>query len=498
MANPTLPLRIEEIFAECPRFRVLAVGKSGAGKSSLISYAFGVDTKSVSHHQAGECDINEEIKSPQNDRFVLHDSKGFEPGDTNNLNTAKSFIESRSGPKVPLNERVHAVWYVQCVVVVEHFHHRRLCVQTPFAGGRIFETGDESFLELATSRKIPVVVVFTQYDRLVSKEEENPDLDNISDDDEVARAAARRAEERFENECVGAVRKLKVKATIESARTSGLYEKTVQGKVVQAIGAGDRKSLDDLIMKTRNLLENDMEGDGWIVAAAAQRASATVKIYAGISVGMKRYWRGLASSIQFRGTTTLQECLNTVHTEMTDSWNFHDPKDLLIGEDFMKEIRKLAQFVTVKEEVVQSWFTSDNIATIQTLLGLVASTAVVAIAGPVIAGIGLTGMFVKFIADAYRSTPETLCCFMGYIIDLTLVLNELFLQLLPIRPPRTITPEAIENALEAYANSQLGTIHREIREYVRGADWAVLVKSNAAEKKVQELILEYTGEYRRR
>ncbi|KAG2088268.1 uncharacterized protein F5147DRAFT_587736, partial [Suillus discolor] len=68
-----------------PRFQILVVGKSGVGKSSLISHAFGVEKEIVAHNKPGEAHIDKELISSQNKRFVLHDSKGFEPGDEDNL-----------------------------------------------------------------------------------------------------------------------------------------------------------------------------------------------------------------------------------------------------------------------------------------------------------------------------------------------------------------------------------------------------------------------------
>jgi hypothetical protein len=65
--------------------------------------------KTVSHQEHGVCDINDEITSPQNPRFVLHDSQGFEPSEIANLEQVKTFIQSRGGD-VALKDRVHAVW----------------------------------------------------------------------------------------------------------------------------------------------------------------------------------------------------------------------------------------------------------------------------------------------------------------------------------------------------------------------------------------------------
>jgi hypothetical protein len=57
----------------------------------------------------GEAIIDTEFISEQNDRFVLHDSKGFEPGEEENVNKVRDFIERRR-KKVALGDRLHAVW----------------------------------------------------------------------------------------------------------------------------------------------------------------------------------------------------------------------------------------------------------------------------------------------------------------------------------------------------------------------------------------------------
>ncbi|KIN95212.1 hypothetical protein M404DRAFT_88059, partial [Pisolithus tinctorius Marx 270] len=56
-------------------FRVLVIGQSGVGKSTLIGQAFGIKQAVAEDEKPGEADIEKEFISPQNDRFVLHDSK---------------------------------------------------------------------------------------------------------------------------------------------------------------------------------------------------------------------------------------------------------------------------------------------------------------------------------------------------------------------------------------------------------------------------------------
>jgi len=65
--------------------------------------------QTVSHKEHGVCDIKQEIISPQNPRFVLHDSQGFEPSEIANLDKVKNFIQSR-GAGVDLKDQIHAIW----------------------------------------------------------------------------------------------------------------------------------------------------------------------------------------------------------------------------------------------------------------------------------------------------------------------------------------------------------------------------------------------------
>lgn len=56
-------------------------------------------------------DINTEIICQANNQFVLHDSKGFEGGDVDNLRIVQDFLKSRD-KHADIKEQVHAVWYV--------------------------------------------------------------------------------------------------------------------------------------------------------------------------------------------------------------------------------------------------------------------------------------------------------------------------------------------------------------------------------------------------
>jgi hypothetical protein len=71
----------------------------------------------VSHEKAGVSDITKEITSPDNDRFVLHESQGFASGEVKNLKTAIDFIKERQS-RANIADNIHAIWCVYSISCV--------------------------------------------------------------------------------------------------------------------------------------------------------------------------------------------------------------------------------------------------------------------------------------------------------------------------------------------------------------------------------------------
>jgi len=64
----------------------------------------------ISYVDVGDADIDEEIFSKANEQFVLHDSKGFEAGEADNLRRVKDIIKKRNDMP-DIKDKLHAIWY---------------------------------------------------------------------------------------------------------------------------------------------------------------------------------------------------------------------------------------------------------------------------------------------------------------------------------------------------------------------------------------------------
>jgi hypothetical protein len=66
------------------------------------------------------------------------------------------------------------------------------------------------------------------------------------------------------------------------------------------------------------------------------------------------------------------------------------------------------------------------------------------------------------IARTTRFSPSTAQYLGAYIVDLTLILHQLFLGTLPLEPPRRLSKELIDSALNTYQVDS-AAIHRRVR-----------------------------------
>jgi GTPase SAR1 family protein len=116
--------RAADVRKKFPRFRILVIGRANAGKTTLLQrvckttespivrdrWGSKINTDVKGTVGRGEHDIEHEISFESNDRFVFHDSRGFEAGSEDELQMVQSFIENRAKDKALLM-RLHAIWF---------------------------------------------------------------------------------------------------------------------------------------------------------------------------------------------------------------------------------------------------------------------------------------------------------------------------------------------------------------------------------------------------
>ncbi|KAG1895735.1 uncharacterized protein F5891DRAFT_1175488 [Suillus fuscotomentosus] len=422
----------------CPRFRLLVIGKTGVGKSSLIQQAFrinevvesmdycrvGTVADHISEHKRGEADIEREFIAEENERFVLHDSQGFEAGDSMIFKTAKDFIDRRrKEPK--LQNKIHAVW---------------LCLSIPHADGRLLESGVEEFLKLRKEilGNIPLIAVFTKHDIFVDKLE----YDAGESCDEVT----------LEDLKVNTLDKLCIQPLKEAAGSDILHATVSTNEEYE-------RTIRQLVDLTTTNVEKYVASEAALAMMIAQRVDIGLKLKASIAIGEKRYWRGLASSMNFTGFTML-DCLSVIHKDIIDVWNFNDPHCHLSSDQFkaliLKDLDKVDLPHTAQALNLDSEFGLSVVATIASILSSL-SGPLLPIVVPIAAGVVLT----KWVYDTYQRTNIVLRRIMTYIVDLTCIMQILFL----LAPTGPISRHVIKIAIKGYEGTCKSDVHSAIQSH---------------------------------
>jgi len=156
----------ENIREKFGRFRILIIGRANAGKTTILRAICNstenpkvydgegnkIDLQQVEGTRGrGMHNIENELIFQSNNKFVFHDSRGFEAGSKGEFEQLKEFIADRAKTTF-LKKRIHAIWY--CIPMDKL--------------DRAIQCSEERFFDECDTGNIPVVVLFTKYDALLA------------------------------------------------------------------------------------------------------------------------------------------------------------------------------------------------------------------------------------------------------------------------------------------------------------------------------------------
>ncbi|KAL4082107.1 hypothetical protein V8B97DRAFT_165295 [Scleroderma yunnanense] len=160
------PVKIREHFDRIGHFRILVIGRSNAGKTTILQRVCNTtelpeifNTKGEKIDPAivqgslerGYHDIEDELIFRSNPGFIFHDSRGFEAGSDDELRSMKKFVAERA-TAMKLEKRIHAIWF--CIPMTE--------CERPIVAA------EEKFFNECNTAHVPVIVVLTKADAIES------------------------------------------------------------------------------------------------------------------------------------------------------------------------------------------------------------------------------------------------------------------------------------------------------------------------------------------
>jgi len=194
------------------------------------------------------------------------------------------------------------------------------------------------------------------------------------------------------------------------------------------------------------------------MTSIAQRVHSGLKVETLIKVGKTRYWKALRSGPSFKNCQ-MWDCLDVLHTDIVEVWNFRDPHKYLRSQEFRKLILDMVDGTQVGPIADPDKTVTTRFSMVGTVASVLAGPAA-PIVVPIVAGV----VFGAWVYDVYQTSDVVLQRFMAYIAHLALVLRTLFI----VSESQELTRRAIKLAVKSYLASPMsGDVLNRIQEYIR-------------------------------
>ncbi|KAG1744535.1 uncharacterized protein EDB91DRAFT_1122748 [Suillus paluster] len=342
-----------------------------------------------------------------------------------------------------LKDQLHAVW---------------LCFEIPRAGGPFLKLKLEGELG-----NIPVV--------LIVRMERTLDRSSVKGliQDDIKKLSKTKAETELQDTC-----------TLPLQEFAGHHMPNIPHAAIST-NEDHRETLASLIRMTENHVHRHLAPEASVMTSIAQRVNPQLKIHASI----ERYWKALSSCTAFKNRTAW-DCLQVLHTDIIAVWNFHDPDHLLDSPEFKTIMVNMIDKLDVGPTVDPKKNMAVGLSMVGTLAGIMAALA--GPAAPIVVPIAAGVVFAVWVRDVYRVSRVVLQRFISYIVDLTLVLQTLYL----VSGGEALSRRVIKLAVKAYHDSPIsGRVHTGIQQYDRELSFLDRRDRNALDK-IIELVQYYS------
>ncbi|KAG0691974.1 hypothetical protein DFH29DRAFT_609380 [Suillus ampliporus] len=221
-----------------------------------------------------------------------------------------------------------------------------------------------------------------------------------------------------------------------------------------------KETLAHLIQVTEDRVRQHFATEASVMTSIAQRVDPRLKIKASIEVGKRKYWIALASSAAFKNRTTW-DCLHVLHTDIVTVWNFRNPHHYLDSSEFRTLIVNMVDKLDVGPTADPNKKIAMRLSVVASIAGIMAALA--GPAAPIVVPIAAGLVIAAWVYDVYQVSRAVLQRFMAYIVDLTLVLQTLYL----VSENEELSRRGIKLAVASYNASISGEVHARIQEYDR-------------------------------